>query len=282
MSETPHTELSAASEASLMAVYIRAMESQRPDALINDEKAVALVTQMSDEFARFEQIPMNDALKVMRNLASREYDRTTRDFLARHPDAVVVHIGCGLDSRFERVAERNSQVEWYDLDLPHVIELRRKLIGDERERYHFLACSVFEGAWMEAVSALRQRFFLFMAEGVFPYFEETQVKWLVLALRDRFPGAELVFDAKSPFDLWMDNLRFAISKLGARAHWGLRRGQELEGWGHGIRLLDEWGFCDDPAPRVDDHRWMSRIPLLARALRVYHFQLGEADERRAG
>jgi O-methyltransferase involved in polyketide biosynthesis len=94
-----------------MAVYIRAMESQRPDALIKDKKAVALVAQMSDEFARFEQIPMSDAIKVMRNLATREYDRQARDFLARHPDAVVVHIGCGLDSRFERVAERNGRVE---------------------------------------------------------------------------------------------------------------------------------------------------------------------------
>ena len=144
MPETKSQTLSAASETSLMAVYIRAMESQRPDALIKDEKAVALVAQMSDEFARFEQIPMSDTIKVMRNLASREYDRTTRDFLARHPDAVVVHIGCGLDSRFERVD--NGQVEWYDLDLPEVIELRWKLFGDEGECHHLLGCSVFEEA----------------------------------------------------------------------------------------------------------------------------------------
>src|SRR5512139_1286582 len=100
MSETKSQILSAASETSLMAVYIRAMETQRPNALIKDEKAVALVAQMSDEFARFEQIPMNDALKVMLILDIREYDRQARDFMRRHPDAAVVHIGCGLDSRF--------------------------------------------------------------------------------------------------------------------------------------------------------------------------------------
>jgi O-methyltransferase involved in polyketide biosynthesis len=209
-------------------------------------------------------------------LRNREFDRYAQDFLKRHPEAVVVHIGCGLDSRFERVAERNSQVEWYDLDFPHVIELRRKLIGEERERYHFLACSALEDAWMKAVSAHRQRNFLFMAEGVFPYLEEEQVKWLVLRLRDHFPGAEMVFDAISPFELWVGNLRLAISKLGARAHWGLRRGQEIEGWGDGIRLLDEWGYFDRPEPRLDHIRWMRHIPLLARVLRIYHYQLGKA------
>jgi O-methyltransferase involved in polyketide biosynthesis len=278
MSETTNPTLSGVSQTLLITVYLRAMETQRPDALIKDEKAVELVTRMSRDFDFMKQIPMKEVNKVVPLLRNREFDRYAQDFLTRHSKAVVVHIGCGLDSRFERVAERNSQVEWYDLDLPHVIELRRKLIGDERERYHFLACSALEDAWMEAMSALRQRFFLFMAEGVFPYLEEAQVKSLVLRLRDRFPGAELVFDAISPFELWVGNLRLAISKLGARAHWGLRRGQELEGWGDGIRLLDEWGFCDDPTPRLDNLRWISHIPLLARALRVYHFQLGKAAE----
>jgi len=272
--ETVNRDSSGVTETLLLTLYSWAMESHRPDALIKDEKAVGLVTQMSDEFARFEQIPMSDAIKVMRNLSSRQYDRYARDFLARNPEGVVVHIGCGLDSRFERVD--NGQVEWYDLDLPEVIDLRRKFIGGEGGRYHLLGCSVLDNAWMGAVSAHRQRPFLFLAEGVFMYFGEAQAKSLVLTLRDHFPGAELVFDAFSPLHVWVCNLQISISKLSARVHWGLWRGQEIEGWADGIRLLDEWGFFDRPEPRLDHMRWMSHIPLLARALRIYDFQLGKA------
>jgi O-methyltransferase involved in polyketide biosynthesis len=274
MPETKSQTLSAASETSLMAVYIRAMESQRPDALIKDEKAVALVAQMSDEFARFEQIPMSEAIKVMRNLASREYDRHAQDFLSRHPDAVVVHIGCGLDSRFERVD--NGQVEWYDLDLPEVIELRRKLFGDEGERHHLLGCSVLEEAWLEAVSAHRQRPFLFLAEVVLVYFEGAQVKSLVLRLRDRFPGAELVFDACSPLHVWVANRQTSTSKLNAHLGWGIWHGEEMEKWGDGIRLLDEWGFFDPLEPRLAHLRWLRPLEAAIRTSRIYHFQLGTA------
>ena len=76
----------------------------------------------------FFTINSKEVNKVVPLLRNREFDRYAQDFLRCHPEAVVVHIGCGLDSRFERVD--NGQVEWYDLDLPHVIELRRKLIGD--------------------------------------------------------------------------------------------------------------------------------------------------------
>ena len=94
----------------------------------------------------------------------REFDRRAQDFLARHPEAVVVHIGCGLDARFERVD--NGQVEWYDLDLPEVIELRHQLL-DETARCRFLGCSVFDRTWLDLVSIHASRAFLFLAEGVF-------------------------------------------------------------------------------------------------------------------
>jgi O-methyltransferase involved in polyketide biosynthesis len=274
MSENTNQGLSGVAETLLMTLYIRAMESQRPDALIKDEKAVALVTNMSYDFDRIRQVKMDEDDKVGVILRNLEFDRQVRDFLTRHPDATVVHIGCGLDSRFERVD--NGKVEWYDLDLPEVIEQRRKFIGDERKRYHLLAGSVFDSAWLDKVSVHRQRPFLFLAEGVLMYFEEAQVKSLVLMLRDHFPGAELVFDAFSPFLVRANNLRMAISKFGVRYHWGLRRGQEIEKWGDGIRLLDEWGYFDRPEPRLDHIRWMRHIPFLARVMRVYHFQLGKA------
>jgi O-methyltransferase involved in polyketide biosynthesis len=276
MSETTSPNLSGVAETLLMTLYIRAMESQRPDALIKDEKAVALVTNRSYDFDRIRQVKMDEDDKVGVILRNLEFDRQVRDFLTRHPDAVVVHIGCGLDSRFERVD--NGKVEWYDLDLPEVIEQRRKFIGDEGKRYHLLAGSVFDSAWLDKVSVHRQRPFLFLAEGVLMYFEEAQVKSLVLMLRDHFPGAELVFDAFSPFLVRANNLRMAISKFGVRYHWGLRRGQEIEKWGDGIHLLDEWGYFDRPEPRLDHIRWMRHIPLLARVMRVYHYRLGKAAE----
>ena len=274
MSETPNQNLSGVPETMLVTLYLRAMETQRPDALIKDEKAVELVTRLGYDFERVRRIPMNDANRLMIILRNREIDRHAQDFLARHSDAVVVHIGCGLDARFERVD--NGRVEWYDLDFPHVIELHRKLIGDERERYHLLGCSVLDNAWLDTVSAHRPRSFLFLAEGVFMYLREAQVKSVVLTLRDHFPGAELVFDALSPLHVWVTNLQISISKLSARLHWGIRRSREIEGWGTGIRLLDEWGIFDRPEPRLARFRWMAPFYRLLKPVRICHFQLGKA------
>ncbi len=183
-------------------------------------------------------------------------------------------------------------MEWYDLDLPGVIELRRQFIGDERpalsnvegERYHLLGCSVLEDAWLEAVKVHPQRPFLFLAETVFVYFMEAQVKSLVLRLRDHFPGAELVFDGWTPFLVWLGNRQLSLSSsrlASGLLHWGIWRGQELEGWGDSIHLLDEWGFFDQPEPRLAHIRWWWRpIETLVRTQRIYHFQLGKAEREK--
>jgi O-methyltransferase involved in polyketide biosynthesis len=144
MTETAYQDLSGVAETLLIILAIRAFESQRPDALIKDERAEVLVSQMDQDFLRKKLAKIEDYSQVATILRSRDFDRHARDFLARHPEAVVVHIGCGLDTRFERLD--NGRVEWYDLDLPDVIELRRKLIGGEGERYHLLACSVLDSA----------------------------------------------------------------------------------------------------------------------------------------
>ena len=267
--------LEGVSETMLVTLYLRAMESQRPDALIRDEKAVELVNRMSYDFDRVRKIPLSEENKLVIILRNRELDRYARGFLARRPDAAVVHIGCGLDSRFDRVD--NGRVEWYDLDLPEVIELRRRLIGGEGERYHLLGRSVLDDEWLEEVNPPDWRPFLFVAEGVLMYLKEAQVKKLVLTLRHHFPGSELVFDAYSPLHVWKHNIQTSLSKIKMRVNWGLWHGQEIEGWADGIRLLDEWGFFDTPEPRLDHIRWQRRIESLARTLRIYHFQLGEVE-----
>jgi len=253
------------------------MESQRPDALIKDERAEALVRQLDQESLRKTLALTDDFSRVAVILKGREFDRFAQDFLARHPEAVVVHIGCGLDMRFERVD--NGRVEWYDLDLPDVIELRRKLVGGEGARHYFLAGSVLDSAWLEAVEAHRQNYrrrqrpFLFLAEGVFMYFQEAQVKSLVLTLREHFPGAELVFDAFSPIMRWGHNIRVTRTRVGAYLHWALKHGQDLERWSDGIRLLDERFPFQYPERRMRRALQMHLFPFLATAIGVFHYQL---------
>jgi O-methyltransferase involved in polyketide biosynthesis len=272
MFETQTKKLSDVSETLLIPLYNRAVESQRPDAIIKDEKAVALVAQMSYDFDQVRKIRMMEGNKVAQIMLTREIDRYGRDFLSRNPDGVVVHIGCGLDSRLERVD--NSRVEWYDLDLPEVIELRRKFISDDRDRYHLLGCSVLEDTWLEQVKANSQRPFLFLAENVFIYFEEAQVKSMVLRLRDHFPGAELVFDGWTPFFVWLGNRQLSSSKFAGLLHWGFWRFKTIEGWGEGIHMLDQWGFFDQPEPRMDPFRWFAPVFRLFKPICIYHFRLG--------
>jgi len=268
--------LSGVAETLFITLYIRAMESQRPDALIKDERAEALIRQLDQESLQKTLALTDDFSRVAVILKSREFDRFAQDFLRRHPDAVVVHIGCGLDTRFERICSEqpdNDRVEWYDLDLPDVIELRRKLVGGEGARHHFLAGSVLDSAWLEAVETHHQRPFLFLAEGVFMYFEESQVKSLVLTLSDHFPGAELVFDAFSPFMRWGHNIRVTRTRVGAHLHWALKHGQDLERWSDGIRLLDERFPFQYPERRMRRALQMRLFPFLATAIGVFHYQL---------
>jgi O-methyltransferase involved in polyketide biosynthesis len=269
--ETKAINFSGAKETLLVTLHLRAMESQRPDALIKDERAVELVKKLNYDFNRIKLLHLSEANKVSIILRNREFDCYVRDFLARHPNAVVVHIGCGLDSRFERVD--NGQVEWYDLDLPEVIELRRSLLGDEKERYHLLACSVLDDVWLKVVSKHHERPFLFLAEGVSMYLKEAEMKSLVTMLHKNFRGTELVFDAYSPLHVLRSNLQ--TSTFGFRCHWGVWHGKKLERWGKGIKLIDEWGFFDAPESRLAYIRWMRPIEALARTLRIYHYQLGE-------
>src|SRR5512135_2715238 len=104
-------DLNAVSRTLLIPLYFRAMESQRPDALVRDPKAVELVGQLDCDFSSIEEMK-NEQVNFL--LRMREFDRQARAFLAEHPDGVIVDLGCGLDTRFERID--NGRFSWYGLD----------------------------------------------------------------------------------------------------------------------------------------------------------------------
>src|SRR5512136_3376336 len=157
--------LNAVSQTLMIPLYFRAIESQRPDALLRDPKAVELVGQLDYDFSGVQRLKGEQVNYLLR---MREFDRRASAFLAEHPDGVIVDLGCGLDTRFERID--NGSMEWYGLDLPEVIELRKELL-EETTRSHFVGCSVLDFSWMDALSGREGKRILFLAEGVLVYLE---------------------------------------------------------------------------------------------------------------
>lgn len=250
----------------LIPLYFRAMESQRPNALLRDPKALELVGRLDYDFSGVQKLK-NDQVSYL--LRMREFDRQARAFLEEHPGGVIVDLGCGLDTRFERID--NGYVEWYGLDLPEVIELRRQMLN-ETPRSHFIGCSVLDFKWMDVVSG-QAKPILFLAEAMLVYLEEADVRRLVQTLAERFSGAELVCEAYSPVVIRAHPRPAAV----AQPHWGLKDDRDVEAWAPGIRLLSQWYYFDQPEPRLGVLQLMRYFPFMGKMVRVVHYRLGGAD-----
>ena len=112
-----------------------------------------------------------------------------RDYLARHPSAAVVNMGCGLDQSGR--ACDNGACKIYNVDMPDIIEARNQLSpAGQRERN--LACDLNDTSWMDEIDGSDGA--IFFAAGVFHYFTSEQVEALVRELSGRFLGSRLVFD----------------------------------------------------------------------------------------
>lgn len=271
MTENP-VDLSGVAETLLIPLQVRAAESRREAPLLRDEKAADLIGRLASSRSGVQRLRLDEGDRLAILLRNRQFDRYARAFMDLHRGETVVHIGCGLDSRFDRVDD--GMANWFDLDLPEVIELRRQLVGDEMPRYHLISSSVFDEGWMDLVGAAGLGPALFMAEGVFMYFDESQLKSLVARLLGRFPGSQLVFDAFSPFLVKMNNRRLRHAGMDELYRWGLRRGADIEAWAQEIHLLGEWFPLDEPEPRLGIYRWVRYVPLLRRVMGIYRYQLG--------
>jgi O-methyltransferase involved in polyketide biosynthesis len=136
---------------------------------------------------------------------------------------------------------------------------------------------VLDPDWLDRIRPASDTAYLFLAEGVLPYFHVHQVKDLVLRVRDRHPGSQLVFDALSPFMVGFEKLSTGLKKAASQLHWAIRDDRELERWGEGIRFLANWTYFSRPEPRLGRVRWMRYFPPLARGARVLRYRLGGND-----
>ncbi|MEM8504361.1 MAG: class I SAM-dependent methyltransferase [Cyanobacteria bacterium P01_D01_bin.1] len=74
-------------------------------------------------------------------IRTRLFDQDVQSFLSEYPTGTVVETGCGLNTRFERLD--NGQAQWFDLDLPDSLALRRQFFQDQPRRT-MLEASILE------------------------------------------------------------------------------------------------------------------------------------------
>ena len=195
-------ELGAVEKTLVLPLWARAKDAERDDPILNDTYARDIVAKIDYEFAKIES-KQTASHQLVWPVRAYNFDNSVREFLKLNSNAVVVNIGAGLDTTFQRVD--NGSVLWINIDLPDVVLLRQKLIPDS-ERERMIAKSVFDFTWMDDINLLiKGRSTMFMAAGVLCYFEARKVKFFFCKLANEYSQAHVIFDAMSWLTVWGAN-----------------------------------------------------------------------------
>ncbi|HEX3045968.1 MAG TPA: class I SAM-dependent methyltransferase [Bacillota bacterium] len=260
-------------ETLLIPLYGKAKESQKKAPLLIDNKAVEIISQID---YNFQSLKIPEKTNIMMCLRAKLIDNFVKDFLANETESVALHLGCGLDSRYHRVF--NPTVDWYDVDFKEVMDIR-KLFYEETGHYHLISSSVTEDQWLEKVPR-DQKQYIVIAEGLFMYLKEDDIKALLNKLKDRIGRYILIFDAFSVFTAKNVNHHPSIKKTGAIVRWGIDNPKELTQWATGIRFIQEQYFTSNQEIKNLDagSRMMFKIanlfPAAKKAQRLLIYMVG--------
>lgn len=165
-----------------------------------DEKALSLESYLplgaekgSSEYS--------DMASVARYFAM---DKIAESFFSSFEECNIAYLGAGLETAYDRLLGKTGghQVHFYEIDLPEVIEARRKVLG-ERENETLIGEDIFKMAWADKLDPSLPT--LLIVSGVFQYFHEEEVIKLIRECKEIFPLGEMVFDATSSSGLKFTN-----------------------------------------------------------------------------
>ena len=120
MTDMEKVKIHGVPETMMQTLFARAAHSQKKEHKFYDAKAIEIVKQLDYDFSKAEKDAAMSSGVIARTIL---LDQMVGAFLEEHPDATVVNIACGLDTRVYRLD--NGQVRWYNLDLPEVIDIRQ-------------------------------------------------------------------------------------------------------------------------------------------------------------
>lgn len=247
----------------LLALAMRADEASRTNPRIKDEKAAEILAALEvnyDDLAR----ELGFDLKGYDLFLSHEcivaraimFGETLRKLIAQYPDAACINLGCGLDDKFSQVD--NGAIEWFDVDLPDQIELRRHFFQD-RPRCTMVCGDALDGTWTACVP--KDRMAIICMEGVLEYFTKEQTATCLHTLRDSFEHGYLVAEMNSM--AMVEHARKHGSTLGdgeAPFKWGTTSGQEFVALEPRMRLLSEHSYNEEIRKHSERGRFFADSP----------------------
>ena len=159
------------------------------------------------------------------------FDRWVKERMEAMPEATVLHLGCGMDSRICRVGSGGHA--WYDVDFPDVIAQRKRYF-EENECYHMLAANVTEDDFLSKVDGKSA---IVVMEGIGMYLKPRQLQELMTRLCDRFEQLSLLMDCYTEFAAKASKYKNPINDVGVTQVYGLDDPKILETGG--MMLLQE-------------------------------------------
>ena len=289
MDEKTINKISNISETLLIPLYSRALESKTKNPIIIDKKAIEITDELNKIFEKSNSLLYQNLAKgksrkrnskklnVAMALRTRKFDRYCSSFLRQNPNGTIVELGCGLSTRCSRID--NTKVVWYDLDFPEVIDIRKEFFK-ESKRYHFIESSVLDFQWMEKIKEKNNKI-LFIAEGLFMYLQEKDVKNLVINLQKSFPGCYLVCEVVNSFlvkvlkrKMWRKKFQrdYGFGE-DTSFYFGIKDSKDFEKWNQGITFLEEWTYFDDKEKKMGWMNLLGRSKKLSKTQWTVYYQL---------
>ncbi|WP_101787905.1 class I SAM-dependent methyltransferase [Nonomuraea indica] len=271
---TDKVRLTAEKATLLATLYGRALDARAPHPILADTLSLEVARRIDHDFRRTGMTRGSAAAVALR---ARFLDGWAREFLARHPEASVLHLGCGLDTRAHRL-DPPAGVDWYDVDYPDVIELRRRLFP-ERPRQTMVGASVTDSGWLDRVP--RDKPVLVVAEGLLYYLDRDGGRALLRRIAEGFPSGQLIFDALTPRGLRLQWLNPPVRRAGATMHWAVDGTAALLSISPRLRCLDALSVFDIdgydrlPGPYRLLVRVAGRVPAVRRLACFYRLEFGD-------
>lgn len=177
-------------------------------------------------------------------MRSAVFDKWLKEQMDADKEAIILHIGCGMDSRIRRVGTNGHT--WYDVDFPDVIQ-ERKLYYQEDEFYHMIESDARKNAWIQTLPEGKNA--IIVMEGVTMYFKPEELKRLLKDLTKHFNHSNILMDCYTDFAAKASKYKNPINEVGVTVVYGVDDPHSLEE-GTGLIFVKEHDMT--PASLVNE------------------------------